>query len=382
MLDRDTLLVVGAIIPSLLGLVAMGVGGSLRERDRGLWLWGSAMLLAGFNQVLLLAMSTSFASMVMANASFLAWIVTAIVAVGRASGQRPRVRWLVAWAIATWAVFAACVWAGDLRLGRLLNWPNIVLMLALALRWTLTDKRRRMPMARGLLVGGLGLLAGSITFRTALVAIGDARALLLMENQTLANMVFLGAALLGIVLATLGMLLTAMDSVNRKLRFLLEVDGLTRLASRHRFMEATRSLPAGVQRAVLMIDADHFKQINDRHGHAGGDAVLQRLGRVFTHVLPAGSLAARMGGEEFAVLLPPGETAAAARHAEAVRAAVEASAEAGRDASRGAKDAAPIPVTVSVGMAAGDAGIEDLLRRADAALYKAKSEGRNRCASA
>lgn len=372
MLDRETLLVFGTFIPSLLGLVAMGVGGSLDGRDKPLWLWGVAMLMAGVNQALLLVMTSSPFSVAIANASFLAWIVVAVIAVGRSSGKSPSVPLFAAWAVAAWLAFLACLWAGELRLGRLLNWPNIVAMLCIALYWAIRDRRKRMWLARALLLSGLALEALAIAFRTTLVALGDHRALLMMQNDTVANVTFLAAATLGLILATLGMLLTAMDGVNRRLRFALDVDALTRLASRHAFFDTARRLPADARRALLMVDADHFKQVNDRHGHAGGDAVLRQLGAVFRETLPPGSLAARLGGEEFAVLLPPGESEAAMRHAEALRAAV-----ASRPAIGDHGEA--LAVTVSIGVAVGSGGIDTLMRDADAALYRAKAEGRNRC---
>lgn len=282
---------------------------------------------------------------------------------------------LAAWALAAWLAFVACLWAGELRLGRLLNWPNIVAMLLIALYWAARDRRKRMWLARALLLSGLALEAAAIAFRTTMVALGDQRSLLMMQNDTQANILFLAAATLGLILATLGMLLAAMDGVNRRLRFALEVDSLTHLASRHAFFEASRSLPEGDRRALLMVDADHFKRINDAHGHAGGDAVLRLLGQVFRDALPAGSLAARLGGEEFAVLLPASATDDALRHAEALRAAVEAS-------PWRCEDGGAVPVSVSIGVAVGADGVDALLRDADAALYRAKAEGRNRCAQA
>jgi hypothetical protein len=296
-IDLETLLVFGAAIPALMGLVAMGVGGSLHERDRALMLWGAAMLLAGFNQAVLLTTHSTPWGIVLANATFVGWVVIGTIAVGRASGRVPPVTPLVLWALASWLVFAACVFSGELRLGRLLSWPNIILMLLIALHWALSDRRKRMPLARGLLLGGLAMTAGAILFRTVMLALGDERALLIMESESTISTVFLSTIILGLVLATLGMLLTSMDGVNRKLRFALDVDALTRLATRHAFFETANRLPPGATRALMMVDADHFKSINDRFGHATGDAVLRHLGGVLREALPAGCLVARIGGE-------------------------------------------------------------------------------------
>jgi len=121
-----------------------------------------------------------------------------------------------------------------------------------------------------------------------------------------------------------------------------------------------------------MVDIDHFKRINDAHGHQVGDDVIKGVVQRLLDGLPADGLFARYGGEEFAVLLP-GVDAAGPELAEALRAAVAGSPV---DTRSG-----PIPVTISIGLArlrATDATPDSLLGRADAGLYAAKQAGRNR----
>ncbi|WP_020652133.1 GGDEF domain-containing protein [Massilia niastensis] len=155
-------------------------------------------------------------------------------------------------------------------------------------------------------------------------------------------------------------------------------DYLTGLANRRAFFEAAeqelaRSRAAPRPTAVIVIDADHFKAINDRHGHPGGDAVLQHLAAILGDTFRAVDVVARIGGEEFAVLLPSTDLARAAVVAERLRAAV---------ASQPARfDGARIGYTVSAGVAAasdGALGVDVLLKHADQALYAAKRAGRNR----
>lgn len=368
-LDRDTLLVFGAFIPSLLGLVAIGVAGGLRERDRALWLWGVAMLVAGLNQLLLVSLPTTALTIALANACFLAWVVLVLVSVGWGSGRQPRIGLFAAWAAAAWLAFlAAAHLGGDLRLGRLLNWPNIVLMFCLAFYWAASDRRKRMPLARGLLLAGLGLEALAVAFRTSLVAFGDLRAVLLMDNPTTANVVFLAAATLGLILGTLGMLLSTMDAVNRRLRFALEVDALTRLASRHAFFEQARAIPEGTALALLMVDIDHFKAINDQHGHARGDAVLAGVAECLRRCARQSDTVVRYGGEEFTLVLPDADVS------QALVVAARAHEEIARARPGG------LAVTVSIGAAAAlsdDADLYEVMQHADEALYAAKSQGRN-----
>jgi diguanylate cyclase len=124
-----------------------------------------------------------------------------------------------------------------------------------------------------------------------------------------------------------------------------------------------------------LFDLDHFKRINDHHGHDAGDEVLRTVARTLAALLRGRDFAARYGGEEFAVLLSetPGKTAV--EIAERVRGHIELTQPvfAGK----------PIPVTISGGVvsSAGQLSAQDMVRRADQLLYKAKSEGRNRIIS-
>jgi two-component system cell cycle response regulator len=161
-------------------------------------------------------------------------------------------------------------------------------------------------------------------------------------------------------------------------------DGLTGLHNR-RYLE--RHLTSLVQQAtarqkplsVLVLDIDHFKQINDTFGHAAGDEVLREFSRRVRKAVRGIDLACRLGGEEFVVAMPDTDAALALLVGERLRQKI-------------AGDAFPIPetgksitVTVSVGVSSlGSAGdtASDLIKRADAALYRAKRDGRNRVAAA
>ena len=155
-------------------------------------------------------------------------------------------------------------------------------------------------------------------------------------------------------------------------------DHLTGLVNRRAFFESAeqellRSRAAPRPTAVIAFDADHFKTINDRHGHPGGDAVLQHLAAILSETFREVDVVARIGGEEFAVLLPSTDLPRAAVVAERLRAIV-ASSSVDFEGVR-------IHYTVSAGVACvldGEGGIDLLLKRADQALYAAKRAGRNR----
>jgi diguanylate cyclase (GGDEF)-like protein len=153
-------------------------------------------------------------------------------------------------------------------------------------------------------------------------------------------------------------------------------DGLTGLPNKRAVTDALKRTFAQATTtrsplALLLLDLDHFKQINDQRGHALGDQVLANVGAVLRSVLRARDFAGRNGGEEFAILLPDTEVPAALEIAERVRAAVAEISLPGTDVS----------VTVSIGVSGFPehaTTLDRLERLADAALYLAKRHGRNR----
>lgn len=167
----------------------------------------------------------------------------------------------------------------------------------------------------------------------------------------------------------------------RRLKQLAETDELTQLANRRRFFEHlqqawTTAPPSGDRVSammLLMIDIDHFKRINDYHGHAAGDAVLIHLADLFRGETRAPDMAARMGGEEFALLLHNVASEQAQTVAQRLCQRV-------RDTPAQYGDQ-QIAFTISIGLASRnpkDTHCENLVHRADAALYRAKTEGRDR----
>jgi len=182
-----------------------------------------------------------------------------------------------------------------------------------------------------------------------------------------------------------------LENVINRERLLLS--GLTDiLTGWHNRRYLQRRLPEELARAgryrqplsALLLDVDHFKRVNDSYGHAAGDQVLRDVASRVKHVLRTSDVAVRYGGEEFAVLLPQTGLRDAARMAERIRHTVATG-------PFSIKEGPELDVTVSIGVAevwpaviAADAAVlgEQLLSRADGALYRAKSAGRNRVMSA
>ncbi len=172
--------------------------------------------------------------------------------------------------------------------------------------------------------------------------------------------------------------LREIDELQEQLREQANRDPLTGLYNR-RYLDSTlerelaRCKRGGTPLALILIDIDHFKQVNDTYGHQAGDEVLLRLAAMLASMARAGDVACRYGGEEFLLLMPTMPLASARERAEALRAAF-----ADMEVSFGAFK---LRTTVSVGIAAYPGhGIsaDELIRNADTALYRAKNLGRNR----
>ncbi|WP_162901664.1 sensor domain-containing diguanylate cyclase [Breoghania sp. L-A4] len=172
--------------------------------------------------------------------------------------------------------------------------------------------------------------------------------------------------------------LQLLDQLAEKAR----TDHLTGLLNRREFdlrgrelFEASASSHAPL--SLLMLDLDHFKRINDTHGHDIGDDVLRFAARLGVSSVRSTDIFARLGGEEFGVLMPGATEDVAREMAERIRGNYQS------QSSRSRRGARAVPFTVSIGtatMAATDSTLESLLKRADKALYRAKNAGRNQVA--
>lgn len=192
------------------------------------------------------------------------------------------------------------------------------------------------------------------------------------------GLLVLGA--LGPVASSVGFLMLAHDQVRDELDRLATRDSLTGVLRRRTFEDMAERALAEARRhgrtvGLLLIDADHFKRINDQLGHATGDAALCALADYLAGAIRAEDLLGRYGGEEFVVLMPDVDLLGAAAAAERLRAGVAAEACPPR---------ASYTLEVSIGVSASTIGddVGSLLRRADLALYAAKRGGRNRVAVA
>lgn len=176
--------------------------------------------------------------------------------------------------------------------------------------------------------------------------------------------------------------ITDLKNIEAQLREMASTDFLTGLANRRHFLTQLAQELSRVHRlgdlsaSVLLLDVDRFKRVNDTFGHATGDNVLRHIAVLMQKGLRKIDTVGRVGGEEFAIILPGAELTAAESFAERLRKRVAGTPMASEDRV--------IPITVSIGVSgikASDASANDVLGRADRALFRAKDRGRNMVAA-
>lgn len=211
-----------------------------------------------------------------------------------------------------------------------------------------------------------GQLDGLRALGRQVVALLELRRLNLDMERLLAEREVLNASLLNYH--------RELEDKNEALSIVASHDHLTGLLNRAGLDHVKAGARAGRLRfkgpyALAVLDIDHFKRVNDRFGHAAGDAVLKAVGEEVRRAVRGGDVAARYGGEEFLVFLPDSGVESALAVVERIRAAVAGRAD------------LPAPITLSAGVAVGMVGrdaVEAVFQRADQALYQAKDNGRDR----
>lgn len=256
------------------------------------------------------------------------------------------------------------------------------LSLVMAVQFALIVRRLRMVRmpgrGRGLLMVAAGGMCAVLVLRTLAVVLGWVDVSVLTNRNWIQTVTFL-AGYLAMVLGTVGFVFMLKDRSDERTRYLASHDELTGLASRRSALQAIERALSYARRhreplALVMVDIDWFKQLNDTHGHLAGDEALRRLGALVRRRLRGHDIASRYGGEEFLLALPGTDAKGARELAESLREAVAAMAIDWHGRTLG--------ITVSAGVHAvvpedGDR-LDRLLEGADAALYRAKSGGRDR----
>lgn len=236
---------------------------------------------------------------------------------------------------------------------------------------TRTERRSRYPYWFAGAMGITVAIGHAVRAGVHLAQSGEMTSLL--QPSALGHL-FIAAGAMALPVYTLGAVMLVHDRMLGQAEHAANRDFLTGAWSRRALFEVAeaeidRSARARRDLALVVLDVDHFKSINDRLGHAAGDAVLVDVVHCAQRAIRTGDYLGRIGGEEFAILLPETGFDAAQRIAERLRASLQ---------QHSANSA--VPYTVSVGIARYRRGesLQTLMRRADAALYQAKAGGRNR----
>ena len=368
------------IASSLMMAASMAVVGWGRRRD-GLGRWAAALLVNAIGHLLIMlrGLIPDVLSIVVGNLMLSSVFVGMIAAVYQFQG-RP-VRWPLLLAPPLLVLVFVSVFID--------NFPARVsfvgLVIGLQAVWALLAalSHRHATVGRGqwLLVAGLSLEVVVLGGR-ALVAISThSEATNILQSSALQTLTFL-ATFSVVLVSSVGFVFMSRDRADENNRVLAALDPLTGVANRRSLIAALDRDMARAQRmrepmALMMVDIDHFKDVNDQYGHPAGDRVLCSVVNVLRQRVRAQDLVGRYGGEEFMVLLPDTGLTGAQQLARALCKAVEE--------SRCPADGVPGPgiaVTVSIGVFGGRLGSGDswdmLIAAADRALYQAKNNGRNR----
>ena len=380
--DVPTMLVM-IIVSSLLMAACLAVVGSGRRRE-GLGRWAVALLLSALAHLLLMLRGQvpDVLSIVAGNVLLAGVIVGMTAAVYRFQGRAVPWLWLLTPAVlmaVLCVVFIEDFTARVSIVGCLMG-----LQALWAIRVALHGHRTAVGYGHWLLVTGFGLEAMVLGARGLVPAfMGDAAGDILHGNvlQTLTFMSSFGVVLV----SSLGFVFMSRDRADERNRLMAALDSLTGVANRRSMIAALKRDVARALRtcqpiALLMVDIDHFKNVNDQHGHLAGDQVLCNVANVLDKRVRAQDLVSRYGGEEFIVLLPDTDLAGAEQLARDLCRSVREShcTVAGSHGIPGAR----IAVTVSIGVFGGLLESGDrwdmLIAAADRALYQAKKNGRNR----
>jgi diguanylate cyclase (GGDEF)-like protein len=376
LLDISTLYLVATMMAAMLGAMLLFFG--KQESIPALKWWGTAYLLGAASVALWTLASSALGEMLSLALNAVGFVACGMVwnASRVFHGRKPNLPGLVLGAIA-WvaAVMTLAPAASALRMTIGAGIVAIYAALTAAELWTERRRtlQRRWPAFVVPVLHGLVLMLP--------ILLGD---FLRPQDAAFSGSIWMTVFSVELVLYAVGTVFVIFMLVSERAvtvhKAAAAMDPLTGMFNRRGFSEATarvieREASAGRPVTVLIFDIDHFKSINDRFGHPAGDEILKLFSTIVINTLRISDLSGRIGGEEFAALLPCSlEEGVLA--AERVREAFEASGI--------AVDEGPVDTTVSIGVAGGPAGteLEVLLAAADTALYQAKRGGRNRVEAA
>ncbi len=375
-LDTSTLYLVATLVAALLGVMLLFFG--RQERIAALNWWGAAYILGAASVSLWTLASTALGEMLSLALNAFGFVACGMVwnAARVFHGRKPNWPGILLGALA-WVAAITTLLPQDAALRMTIGAAIVAVYAALTANELWSERRsklqKRWPAVAVPVLHGFVLMLP--------ILLGD---FLRPHDDDFSTSIWVTAFAIELVLYAVGTVFIIFMLVSERTvsvhKTAASIDPLTGMFNRRGFAEATsrmidREANAGRPVTVMIFDIDHFKSINDRFGHPAGDEILKLFATVVTNTLRITDLSGRIGGEEFAALLPCSMDEALIA-AERVR---EAFAGSGI-----AVDDAPVDTTVSIGVAGGPAftELDVLLAAADTALYQAKRAGRNRVQAA
>ncbi|MGU7782506.1 GGDEF domain-containing protein [Burkholderia sp. PU8-34] len=360
--------------------------GSLWRADvPGVSRWLASQALLAMAVGALLAAPSSQAAVAAAAALYVGATLAILQGFRQFFGLRPAYRAEQAAAALLAAALVGCALAGSLSELRVVLVSAMAVYVRVAIGWLAYRRRPAHRPAFAYVFVWVVAIAGAIVqfARGAAFALGRGDDASLLHPTPL-NVVFVALGVLSLLCLSMGVVMLAHDRVAERLERLATIDGLTGALMRGAFLDQAeqrcqRAARAGSPLSLVIVDLDNFKAINDRHGHAAGDQALVHFAAVMSGGIRPCDLFGRLGGEEFAVLCPDSSADDAARAIDRLRAALAGGAV--PEAGGAVPDAAGVVrFTFSAGVAERAAGepLTQWMARADAALYAAKSAGRDR----
>ncbi|MFA6969892.1 MAG: GGDEF domain-containing protein [Gallionella sp.] len=359
-------------------LVAVFSRDSSRNRD-GMEKWAAAIFLETLTWALIAARGTipDVFSVVLAN-GFKAASHALILAAIYEFQQRRAPRWQYFAPVVLTLVMTATL-VDDIR-GRFV-WGGLIFgfQMLLVARALLSDQKTRAGRAWRLLFGGIVIILLVLGMR-ALAALTGYSELAQPQNDAIPHpvqIISFVAVMATTLLGSIGFVLMVKERTDREIMQLAMTDSLTQVPNRRALMERAEQALArrtGSSLALLMIDVDHFKLINDTHGHPAGDEVLREVAARLAARLRGHDLLGRYGGEEFCVVTPDTDMAGALNLAESLRVSIASTPFMIETGERS--------VSISIGISICPTNVspelKEVLSEADAALYIAKQTGRNK----
>ena len=381
-LDLPTLLVALTVVSASMAVAVLAVAWRAHIRQ-GLALWGLGLAIntLSYPAFALRVVGWPHISILLSN--LFTGLPLVLFTMALASFHGVHTRRLPVWAL--WTPLGLNMVAAALLLNDD-HWRNILVAAAQSLITLMLLRQAwdpgligSRPTGRRVVTAGAAILLVTLVIRTAFMAFTsdwDGKYLVPDSVQVATYLPIMAVLLIN----SMGFVLMQMERAIDQQRMLATHDGLTGLYNRTALLElltqySAQSRRQNVPMAFLMLDIDHFKRVNDEHGHLAGDEVLREVAGRIQQRLRQSDILARYGGEEFLALLPATDGAGAQSVAEDIRQAIAAR----PIASHGAQ----ISITISIGVHAGVPGIatnavEAMIDRSDQALYQAKTSGRNR----